>query len=81
MTALTKVIAEEEMHNGIRATVISPGRTNTPLLERTPENLSYEYRQKILQPVDVAAAVMFIVGLPDHVYVPELVLLPTIDVT
>jgi NADP-dependent 3-hydroxy acid dehydrogenase YdfG len=79
MTVLTKIIAEEEIQHGIRSTVISPGRINTPFLEMVPEDLSKEYKEKILQPEDIAFAVLHIANLPPHVYVPEFFMLPVID--
>ncbi|MBD3375043.1 SDR family NAD(P)-dependent oxidoreductase [candidate division KSB1 bacterium] len=76
MTVLTKIIAQEEMKHGIRSTVISPGRINTPFLEMVPEEITAEYREKILQPGDVAKAVMHIAQLPSHVHVPEYFIMP-----
>lgn len=79
MTVLTKIIAEEEIQNGIRSTVISPGRINTPFLEMVPEDLTEEYKEKILQPEDISKAVLFVAELPSHVYIPEFVMLPVVD--
>ncbi len=76
MTVLTKIIAQEEKQHGIRSTVISPGRINTPFLEMVPEELTAEYRKKILQPDDVAEAVMHIAELPSRVHVPEYFIMP-----
>jgi NADP-dependent 3-hydroxy acid dehydrogenase YdfG len=39
-----------------------------------------EQRQRILQPEDVAAAVLFVATLPARVSVPELVIKPTSQV-
>jgi len=74
--ALTKVVGQEEERNGIRATVISPGDINTPLLDKRPTPVSDEQRARILQPDDVAAAALFVATLPAHVSVPELVIKP-----
>ena len=38
-----------------------------------------EQRAVILKPEDVAAAVLFVAGLPPHVSVPELVIKPTVQ--
>ena len=79
MTVLTKLVADQEVKNGIRATVISPGRINTPFLAMVPGPLDEEYRQKILQPQDVTQVVLFVCQLPEHVLIPEVSMMPTVD--
>jgi NADP-dependent 3-hydroxy acid dehydrogenase YdfG len=74
--ALMKVLAAEEKDNGIRATIIAPGEVNTPLLDDRPVKVSEEHKTRILQPADVAAAALFVAGLPAHVHVPELLIKP-----
>ena len=76
LNALTQVIAEEEGRYGIRATSICPGAVNTPILDDRPVKVSAERRKQILQPEDVAAAVMFVVSLPPRAHVPELQIRP-----
>jgi NADP-dependent 3-hydroxy acid dehydrogenase YdfG len=76
LAALTKVVGLEEERNGVRATLISPGDINTPLLDKRPIRASEEQRAKILQPDDVAAAALFVATLPPHVSVPELLIKP-----
>jgi NAD(P)-dependent dehydrogenase (short-subunit alcohol dehydrogenase family) len=68
--------AEEKAHN-IRVSSIYPGEVDTPILEQRPSPLSEEHRRTILQPEDVAAAILFIASLPPHAWVPELVITPT----
>jgi len=76
LNALSKVVGQEEEQHGIRSTIISPGDINTPLLDKRPVPVSAEQRTKILQPDDIAAAVLFVATLPAHVSVPELVIKP-----
>ena len=76
LNALSKVVGQEEEQHGIRSTIISPGDINTPLLDKRPVPVSAEQRAKILQPDDIAAAVLFVATLPAHVSVPELVIKP-----
>jgi NADP-dependent 3-hydroxy acid dehydrogenase YdfG len=76
MAALTRVIALEEKDNGIRATLLCPGEVNTPILDDRPVKVSDEHKAQILQPEDVAAAVMFIASLPPRVHIPELLIKP-----
>jgi NADP-dependent 3-hydroxy acid dehydrogenase YdfG len=42
-----------------------------------PQPVSDAHRRQILQPEDVAAAVLFVATLPPRVSVPELVIKPT----
>lgn len=77
MTAFTKVLSLEEGPRGIRATVISPGEVDTPLLEVRPAPVSAEHRAQILRPQDVADAVLFVAKLPPRAHVPELIIKPT----
>ena len=76
LNALSKVVSQEEEQHGIRSTIISPGDINTPLLDKRPVPVSAEQRATILQPDDIAAAVLFVATLPAHVSVPELVIKP-----
>lgn len=68
---------EEERANGIRTTVIFPGMTDTPLVLKRPAPTPPETLAKALQPEDVAAGCLFVIGLPARAYVPELVLYPS----
>jgi NADP-dependent 3-hydroxy acid dehydrogenase YdfG len=77
MTGMGLCLAAEEKDSGIRVSNVYPGEVNTPILEVRPQPVTQEQRQKILQPEDVAAAVLFVAALPPHVSVPELVIKPT----
>ena len=72
-------LGREEHGNGIRSTVIYPGEVNTPILKNRPVPVTDERKAAILQPEDVAAAVKFLVELPERANVPELVITPTVD--
>ncbi len=80
MTALGLSVAAEEAETGIRVTNIYPGEVDTPILEQRPQPVSEEHRRRILQPEDVAAAVMLAVTLPPRAHVAELVIKPTSQV-
>jgi NADP-dependent 3-hydroxy acid dehydrogenase YdfG len=77
LSALTNVLWQEEKDNCIRATNLCPGEVNTPILEARPVKVSEEHKAQILQPEDVAAAVVFIATLPSRAHVPELIIKPT----
>jgi NADP-dependent 3-hydroxy acid dehydrogenase YdfG len=68
---------EEERANGIRTTVLFPGLTETPLLEKRPLPTPPEVVAQALQPEDTAAACLFVASLPPRARVPELQLLPS----
>src|SRR5437868_5268462 len=76
LRGLAMGVAAEEKANGVRISSIYPGEVNTPILEARPEPVSEERKHAMLQPADVAAAVVFIATLPDHVAIPELVITP-----
>lgn len=78
VAAMTHAIMEEEWQNGIRATAILPGMTDTPLLEKRPSPPTPEMRAKALKPEDVAEACMFVMRLPARAHVSEIVLQPAI---
>ena len=77
MSALGLSVAVEFKDEGIRVTNIYPGEVETPILDNRPVPVSAEHRAQILQPEDVAAAVMMVVQLPPRAHVPELVIKPT----
>lgn len=77
MSALGLCLAAEEKDNGIRVSNIYPGEVDTPILHNRPQPISEAQRQQILQPEDVAAAVLLVATLPPRVSVPELVIKPT----
>ena len=77
MTALGASVGEEVKDDGVRVTSIFPGEVETPILDARPVPVSAEHRARILQPEDVAAAVMLAVRLPPRARIPELVIVPT----
>lgn len=77
MSALGLCLAAEEKDSGIRVTNIYPGEVDTPILVVRPQAVTDEQRRLILQPEDVASAVLFVATLPPRASVPELVIKPT----
>lgn len=74
---LITAAAVEEKPNQIRFCSIYPGEVNTPILEARPNPVTEDHKLGILQPEDVAQAVLFVAGLPPRASVPELVITPT----
>jgi NADP-dependent 3-hydroxy acid dehydrogenase YdfG len=77
VSALGLCLAAEEKDSGIRVSNIYPGEVDTPILENRPTPVTEAQRQVILQPEDVAQAVLFVATLPPRASVPELVIKPT----
>ena len=77
MSALSLTVGDEERENGIRLTSIYPGEVETPILDDRPVPVSAEHRARILQPDDLASAVLMVASLPPRARVPELVMIPT----
>jgi NAD(P)-dependent dehydrogenase (short-subunit alcohol dehydrogenase family) len=76
LRGLAMGLAAEEKDNGIRVSSIYPGEVNTPILEARPTPVSDEKRRVMLQPEDIAAAVLLIATLPPRASIPELVITP-----
>jgi NADP-dependent 3-hydroxy acid dehydrogenase YdfG len=72
-------VANEEGKNGIRVTTICPGEVDTPILDNRPVPVTSEHRARILQPEDVAAAVLMIAKLPPRAHVMEMIIKPTVQ--
>jgi NADP-dependent 3-hydroxy acid dehydrogenase YdfG len=77
LRGLTMALAAEVRDLGVRVSSIYPGEVDTPILENRPTPLSDAHRKTILQPEDVAAAILFVASLPPRVAIPELVITPT----
>lgn len=77
LVGLANGTMEEERRHGVRTTVIFPGLTDTPLVEKRPTPTPPDVLAKALQPEDVAAACLFVLRLPERAWVPELLLYPS----
>lgn len=78
-TALGSVVRslnQQEAEHGVRATHLCPGDVATDFLDQRPEVPGAAARQRMLQPEDVGRTVAFVLGVPAHVRVDELVLSP-----
>jgi NADP-dependent 3-hydroxy acid dehydrogenase YdfG len=72
--ALHEVLREELRGSGIRATLVAPSATDTPIWDPIdPDNTpGFPPRAAMLRPEDVADAVLWAVTRPSHVNVDEL---------
>ncbi|MGQ9599121.1 MAG: SDR family oxidoreductase [Anaerolineae bacterium] len=79
VVGLTDSLDEELRRFGIRVSCISPGATDTDLAKATWSPPDDPYRALFLRPEDVAGAVLFVVGQPQHVTIPRLNILPMVE--
>jgi len=85
LTAFTESLRAEVTLAGIRVCIIEPGATATEIHSHIKdEKVRESTRQHIekdgaMQPEDVAAAIVFVVGLPRRVNVSQLMIRPTVD--
>jgi NADP-dependent 3-hydroxy acid dehydrogenase YdfG len=79
MAGLGTAVSLEEAQNGIRVTNVFPGEVDTPILDERPTPVTDEHRARILQPDDVAAAVLMVAELPPRAHIPELVIKPVLQ--
>ena len=77
LVAMSDSLNAEEGINGIRSICICPGETETPILDTRPRPPTPEARALMMQPEDIAAAVLFSVGLPARACVTRMVIQPT----
>jgi len=78
LIVLNQSINLEERRHGIRACVILPGEVDTPIMETRLHPPLPAARATMLQPEDVAAAVVFVTTLPHRATVEEVVIQPTV---
>jgi len=76
-------IHSEHRQQGVRCTTILPAEVDTPILDKRPLPPGTVARSTMMQPEDVARAVMFCIALPPRTVVEEIVMVPTVqrDVT
>ena len=78
MQALTAVTNEEANDFNVRACVINPGEGNTPLLDRRAAPPPHSERDKMLQPEDLGATVVFLASLHPRANIWQVEMAPTI---
>jgi NADP-dependent 3-hydroxy acid dehydrogenase YdfG len=77
LTAMTHQLNLEEGLHGIRACVIHPGETVTPMQRARPKPPSPEDQAKMLKMEDLGRVVRFVAESPAHVCLNEIVITPT----
>jgi len=77
MNGLSHSINAEEWVHGIRATAFCPGEVNTPIIDKRPVKLATDEKALMMQPEDLAEAVLFLAKLHPRTHIPEMLLMPT----
>ena len=76
LSALARAAGYEEHAHGVRFSVINPGVTDTPILQKRPVPPPPNVAAAMLRPEDVAEACRLLVALPRRAHIPELTILP-----
>jgi NADP-dependent 3-hydroxy acid dehydrogenase YdfG len=85
LTAFNESLRAEVTLAGIRVCIIEPGATATEVHEHIKDEKVREFTRNhvqkdgAMQPEDVAAAIVFAVGLPRRVNISQLVIRPSVD--
>jgi NADP-dependent 3-hydroxy acid dehydrogenase YdfG len=75
--SLSAQVNMQEGANGIRSCAICPGEVATPILERRPVKLTPDELEKVIQPEDIAEAVLFVARMHPRTSVHEILVAPT----
>lgn len=76
--ALNQSINLEEWQNGIRACAIEPGEVDTPIVMSRPTPPTAAHRATMMQPEDVADAIVLVCTLPMRASIEELMIRPRV---
>jgi len=74
---LMRGLSSELRGRGIRATTIIPGEVDTPILDGRPAPPPEEARATMMQPEDVADAIVLCATMPQRTLIEQVVLTPT----
>lgn len=77
VVALTHSFNMENFRDNLRACCICPAEVATPILRSRPVVPTEEDMARMLQPEDLAAAIVYVAEAPPHVCVNEIVISPT----
>ena len=77
VVALTHSFNMENFRDNLRACCICPAEVATPILKSRPVVPSEEDMARMLQPEDLASAIVYVAEAPAHVCVNEIVISPT----
>mgnify|MGYP003638634204 CR=1 FL=1 len=85
LTGFTEGLRQEIGNHGVRVSIIEPGATETEVAEGISDPAMRDAmrihvaRKGVMQPSDIADAILFIVGLPRRANVSQILIRPTDD--
>jgi NADP-dependent 3-hydroxy acid dehydrogenase YdfG len=85
--AMTEALRREVGEHGIRVSILMPGATQSEVAENMSDPKFKEFmrhhvsKEGVVQPSDIADAVLLMVSLPRRAHISELTVRPTSDVT
>lgn len=77
VNALTENLNMEEGVNGIRACAICPGEVSTDIMDKRPVPVPADERARMVQPDDMGETIHFVVAMPAHVCLNQIIISPT----
>ncbi len=77
LVALSKTLAAEERHRGIRVVTISPGSVNTPIWDTDTVHADFD-RASMLTPETVAQSILYTALLPQNAVIEDLTLMSSV---
>ncbi|MBD2075376.1 SDR family oxidoreductase [Phormidium sp. FACHB-592] len=77
LVALSKTLAAEERHRGIRVVTISPGSVNTPIWDTDTVHADFD-RASMLTPETVAQSILYTALLPQDAVIEDLTLMSSV---
>lgn len=77
LTMLARSVNHDEGRHGIRCTLVQPGEVYTPILKSRPRPPSAEDCETMLRMEDLGDLVRYVVTLPPHVCLNEVLISPT----
>jgi short-subunit dehydrogenase len=77
LVALSKTLAAEERHHGIRVVTISPGSVNTPIWDTDTVHADFD-RASMLTPETVAQSILYTALLPQDAVIEDLTLMSSV---
>ncbi len=76
MRALSETLLAENLMRGIKVHTISPGTTRTSIWEAKEKPIGKDISGNMLDPEDVASVAEFLLTMPAHMRIDEIVVLP-----
>jgi NADP-dependent 3-hydroxy acid dehydrogenase YdfG len=77
LSSLCETLNSDEAANDVRACHVCPGDVDSDFLALRPAVPDAEARRRMLSPDDVASAIQYVLDLPPHVRINELVITPS----